>query len=398
MEDDARTEDRPPAPLVAGDIDGDRLWKHLEESCAWARHARPAGAEEALRYVMSRLGAWGVAATVHECDVYAPPSEAHPEGDWRRLRFPVANVAPDGGSALFVLVGGHGDASLLELARVFHLRRNELKHGLRIAWWNGGGEIGFGAAAGYADSHFDLLRSRCLSYLNVDRLADRTLTRYRPCATAELADWVRDVLRRRAGQEADPTPLPGDADASFLGVGLPSFSFLPVSGARDVGEMGRDRLTAHTAFYAEALYELAARERAPLDLMAVADVFWGELEVLSGETGDAFDLGQVKEAVKELVVVLEDHEEEHAGLEPGVFNRKMLDICHLINPVLYTERGPYGHDPGGSGGVLPTLRRARRLAGLDPEGPEARRLRAQLVRARTRVCDMTSRAILVART
>ncbi|MFQ5915628.1 MAG: M28 family peptidase [Nitrospinota bacterium] len=384
--------DRRSAPTISPDLDADLLWQHLEESCRWERPVNPSGAGAALGYTGSELDSYGIAVTTHEADVYVPS-----KNEWRRLLFPVANVVPDGGSALSVLVGGHGDASLLELARLFHLHRNELSHGVRFAWWNGGGEIGFSSAAWYADHHFDLLQSRCLAYLNVDHLADCSQTGYQPYATAELVDWVKDAVKRLAGQEAEPTPLPRNADGSLLGVGRPSFSFLPVSQARGLGMMDRERLVERTGLYAEALYELCTSARAPIDLMAIADVFWGELEVLSQAVGDAFDLGHVKEGVKELVVVLEDREEIDAQLEPGEANRKMLDVCRLLNPILYTESGPYEHDTGGNRGVLPGLRRALGLSQLDPDGPERRLLGARLVRERNRVSDMMSRAILVAR-
>ena len=113
--------------------------------------------------------------------------------------------------------------------------------------------------------------------------------------------------------------------------------------------------------------------------------------------GDAFDFGEAGEAVKELVVVLEDHEEEHEEMQAEDFNRKMLDICLLLNPVLYTENGPFGRDAGGNRGVLPGPRRALGMNRLDPESGEWKVLRAFLTRERNRLCATISRAILVGR-
>jgi hypothetical protein len=384
-------------PTVSEGIDENLLWSHLEESCTWGRTLDPGGAERALRYLAAALEGEGLPVSVLECDVYVPSADEDSAGEWRRIRFPVTNIVPDGGAPFFVLAGGHGDASLLEMARLAQKNRNRLSHGLRIAWWNGGGPVGFGPAAWYADNNFDLLRSRCLAYLSVDQLADHSLIEYRPYATAELADWAKVMVDRLAGQAVEPTPLPRDADGSFLGVGTPSFSFLPVSKAQGADEMDKDRLVEHTGLYANALFDLAVNPRGPLDVMTVADVFWGELELFQKEVGAAFDFGQVREAVKELVVVLEDHEEEDAALEPEVANRKMLDICHLISPVLYTENGPYGHDIGGNRGILPGLRRALGFNRVDPESPEGRHLRMWLNQECNRICDTMSRAILIAR-
>ncbi len=382
----------PPVPTLSKDLDGDSLWKHLEAGCRWDRSADPRGAEEAARYIAAELESLGIAVTLQACEVRAAPS-----GTWRPHRFPVANIVPDGGTPLFVLAGGFGDAALLELARLLNLHRNELAHAVRLAFWNGGGEIGRSPAAWYADNRFDLLKTRCLAYFIVDQLADRSLSRFEPYATAELADWTGHIVGRLADQETEAGALPRNADASFLGVGAPCFSFLPPSEACDPDEMDRDVLVRNTGLCADALFDLCAEPRLPIDLMTVADVLWGELEVLSEGVGEAFDFGQVKEAVKELVVVLEDQEEEHEEMEPASFNRKMLDVCHLLNPVLYTEGGPYEHDAGGSRGVLPGLRRALELPRLEPDSHEGRLLHMRLVRERNRVSDMISRAILVAR-
>jgi hypothetical protein len=392
-----RFDDRP-VPAISDDLNEDRLRGRLEESRAWERRGGPEGAEAALAYIRTELESRGLPVTIHECDVYVPPSDPDAPGDWRRIRFPMTNIVPDGGTALFVLAGGRGDASfLVEMARLLHRHRNELSHGVRVAWWNGGGEVGFGPAEWYADSHFDLLRSRCLAYFNVDPLGGRSCSGYEPYATAELADWGRSMVERAGGHEAEPAPLPRDADGGFLGVGLPCISFLPPSMAQGPDEMNQNDLVERTGFYANALFDLCAHPRAPLDMMTVADVLWGELQVLQKEVGGAFDFGEAGEAVKELVVVLEDREEEHAEMEAGDLNRKMLNMCHLLNPALYTENGPFGRDAGGNRGVLPGPRRSLALNRLDPESGEWKALRARLVQERNRLCAAISRAILVGR-
>ncbi len=401
--------------IISDDLNEDRLRRHLEKSRARDRPAGPGGAETPLRYIEAELESEGLPVTVHECEVRIPPppssslpSNSQERGEWRRIRFPMTNIVPDGGTALFVLAGGGADASLLEMARLLHRRRNELSHGVRIAWWNGGGgggggegggDIGFGAAEWYADNKFDLLRTRCMAYFNVDRIAGQSVSSHSPHATAELADWTRHMADRLSGRETEPGPPPRDADGSFLGVGLPSVAFPPPphSMEEDPDAIDGDAMARWTGFNANALFDLCAHPRAPFEMMTVADVLWGELEVLQEEVGDAFNFGEAREAVKELVVVLEDHEEEHEEMRAGDFNRKMLDICLLLNPVLYTENGPFGRDAGGNRGVLPGPRRALGMNRLDPESGEWKALRARLTQERNRLCATISRAILVGR-
>ena len=81
----------------------------------------------------------------------------------------------------FLLVGAHidswyegitdnatGDAALIEMARVLHEQRGELRHGVRFAWWPGHSTGRYSGSTWYADTHFMELRERCLGYLNID--------------------------------------------------------------------------------------------------------------------------------------------------------------------------------------------------------------------------------------
>jgi hypothetical protein len=89
-----------------------------------------------------------------------------------------------------------------------------------------------------------------------------------------------------------------------------------------------------------------------------------------------------------------------AGRKPGGkaaariarFNRGLMAISRLINPVLYTVEGPYDHDPALQAPMLPGLQGARKLAALGPDSDERGFLRARLVRERNRIADALQNA------
>lgn len=389
--------DERPVPVIGQNIDRNGLWQHAEASCARRRSSRPGSTDHATNDIASVLEAAGFPVSIAECEVKIPFENGQFDGKWRSHRFPVTNIVPDGGAPYFVLVGGKGDASLLELARLFRLHRNELRHGIRFAWWGSDDFLGFEPAAWYSDANFDLLRSRCLAYMSVEQLADNSLSWDKTCATADFADWASFILARVAGKEVKPTDLLEGADGSFLSVGLPSFSFFPITNAVTLDEMDPNQLVERTAFHADALYDLCTSPRAPFRMMSVAEAFWGELLRIYEEVGAIFNFGEIREAIKEFVVVLDDRLAKDAMLQPLEANRKWMDICHLINPILYTENGPFGRDVGGNRGRLPGLRRALTLKEMDPGSAGEKRLLRELLQESNRICSTISQAILVAR-
>jgi N-acetylated-alpha-linked acidic dipeptidase len=86
------------------------------------------------------------------------------ELDWRPIPVLVAEIPGTQVPEEFVLVHGHldgwhygvadnatGDASLLEMARVFHEHRGKLARSVRIAWWSGHSHGRYAGATWYAD-------------------------------------------------------------------------------------------------------------------------------------------------------------------------------------------------------------------------------------------------------
>lgn len=350
---------------------------------------------------------------------------------WRRTRMPVADIAPGKKSDEFALLGGHldswqigandnaaGDTTLMELARLIHRRRKELRRGLRVIWFNGHSHGRFSGSTWYADHMFEELRERCVGYLNIDQPGCRQATIYRPFSTADISAWVQDVVKRLGGQRTSPTPPRRMADQSFWGVGVPSFSFLPVlpEGSPDLqkdhpesgfpeywhnpadtlDKMDKKLLAEHCRLYAGALHELCAREVAPLDPRTAAGVAEAELAALKKTAAGAFDLKPAEAAAKEFKGAAQGLMKRLGRMKGPEANRTLLRISHVLNPVLYTEAGPFDQDPASPAARFPGLQRLGRYLAEGAASHEGRLLYTRLVRERNRVCEALRRAADIA--
>ncbi len=347
----------------------------------------------------------------------------HAETDtrWRRTKMPVAHIPPPSGSTEYVLVAGHldswqfgandngaGDTTLMELARLLHEHRGELKRGLRVAWWNGHSHGRFSGSTWYADHMFEELRANCAAYLNIDQPGCRQCTIYRPFCTSDISAWVKDAVSRIGGQETSPDHPKKMADQSLWGVGVPSFSFLPVlppdapdlqkdhpeggfpeywhNPADTLDKMDKDLLTEHTRLYAGALLELCTAGGFPLDPRSTADVVDAALEDLAGRAGSAFDFGPVQAAAARFRKSAESLMGKIGGLDPGAGNRALRRMSHALNAVLYTQAGPFDHDPASGAVRFPGLQRVDGYLAAGGESHEGRVLYTRLVRERNRAC------------
>ena len=350
---------------------------------------------------------------------------------WRKTTMPVATIPPPSVSKEYVLVAGHidswqfgandngaGDTTLMELARVIHGRRNELKRGLRVAWWNGHSHGRFSGSTWYSDHMFEDLRSNCAAYLNIDQPGCRQCTIYRPFCTADISAWVKDAVSRLGGQETVPENPRKIADQSFWGVGIPSFSFLPVlppeapdlqkdhpeggfpeywhNPADTLDKMDKDLLTEHTRLYAGALLELCTAERFPLDPRSTADAIDQALVGLNERAGGAFDFGPAFNAAERFRKSAESMMEKAKAVDPEALNLAARRISHALNAVLYTQQGPFDHDPASGAQVLPSLSRVDDFLEAGSKTHEGRVLYTRLVRERNRACAALIEAARIA--
>ncbi|HKG26977.1 MAG TPA: M28 family metallopeptidase, partial [Thermomicrobiales bacterium] len=347
---------------------------------------------------------------------------------WRKIPILVAEIpgalVPDE----FVLLHGHldswhvgigdnatGDATMLELARVFWQHRNRLARSLRIAWWSGHSHGRYAGSTWYADAFgLDLARG-CVAQVNCDSPGCRWADTFNELtAMSETEPFVDTVIRETTGITPQTERPPRAGDYSFNGIGISSFYMLsstmssearaekgyyPVGGCGaniawhtedDTLEIAdRDNLLRDMRVYAASVLRLLNAPLLPFDWRATAAEFRRTLDRCQKSAGDAFDFGPSRAAIEELDGALE----RFYGMAPSGaadsaearrFNLVQRQLARLLVPVNYSRKAPFHHDPAMEVPPLPDLAPA---LGLGRAADEAQRgvLNAHLMRGQNRL-------------
>ena len=351
---------------------------------------------------------------------------------WMRLPLVVADIDPGqpDGSGHFLLVGAHidswyegitdnatGDAALIEMARVLQERRDDLRYGVRFAWWPGHSTGRYSGSTWYADSHFMELRERCLGYLNIDSPGVRE-TEIWDCRynMGEIEHITAAVVKELSGQEPNIRRPLKAGDQSFLGVGLSSigaYRMLPQGhpDRKAVGGCGgaywwhspedtldkadSNILAEDTRIYVTLVTRMCTPEAHPYDFRPPANDFLTNLRELQDVAGQYLDLTPAIRAAERFSQAASDLVAEGPSGSTAAYNDAVLEVTRIINPALFTIDGPYEMDPALQLPILPGLAPMNELATLDPESSDHRFLVTKLLRQRNRVQDALERAVAV---
>jgi hypothetical protein len=335
---------------------------------------------------------------------------------WARLQLPVAHVKGPRTSNRFVLVGSHydswyegatdtatTDALLLEMARLLWRKRGALRRGVRIAWWPGHSQGRYAGSAWYADRCWRELHRDAVAYVNLDGGGAKNASIFVLAHTAELGDFNRATVEGLTGwpvEEATDDELldirgrpARNADQSFLGIGVPSMAaYSEMSrGHTDRGayaaasgggwwwhtpedtpdKVDIDVLRLETTLFTTQVFHLATAKVLPYVMKHTAEDFLNALHLYRTAAGDYLDFGPAREQAgrfREDCGNLEVHkravEAKGDDWKAASLEETLLRVTRILNPVLYTERGPFHPDPATPSGLLPGLRGTLGLKGL----------------------------------
>jgi hypothetical protein len=357
--------------------------------------------------------------------------------EWTRSLLPEATIPGTGAGGAdadqFVLVGAHycswnvgitdnatGDACLLEMARALWDQRTALARGVRVCWWPGHSHGRYSGSTWYADTRFFDLAERCLAYYNVDSPGVRGATRYvARNTTADLERFAKQIITRTTGLADPPAHRPARAaDQSFLPNGVSSFSiypFLPedhadfrpwTGGAANAWWWHTDFdtldkadtgiLATDTRIGVTAVGELANARVLPLAPGDTGEEIRKTASDLQASLGSHLDLGPVVADADAFIAASRSLDKRRTGAtDPTAarrLNAALLRLSRIMNPVVYSRRGRFFHDPAE---WSPIMRASGRyvLPGLTPAGALASLagtrdygfLKAQLLRECNRV-------------
>ena len=341
------------------------------------------------------------------------------EEGWYRCKLPVATIR--GVSDEFALVHGHydswdvgigdnavGDATLLELARIFHEGRDALRRTLKIAWWPAHSTGRYGGSTWFADNFAIELRKLCVAAINIDSPGCWGATEYDDVMwMAEAEGLCRDAIRDATGKEAAHRRPLRAGDYSFNQVGLTSFfmllsnipaeerealGFYPTGGCGGniawhteddtMGVADRDNLQRDLSVYVTALCRVLNAGVLPFDFRATLDELHGFLDAYQEMAGELLDLSPAIEEAEALRVELEvlykridrahvstQHRVEHAHGR-DYLNRVQVELARILVPLGYAEGERFDHDPALPRAPIPKLAGVNRLRAVADERPD----------------------------
>lgn len=330
----------------------------------------------------------------------------------------------------FVLLHGHldswhvgigdnatGDATMLELARVFWQHRDRLARSLRIAWWSGHSHGRYAGSTWYADAFGIELARGCVAQVNCDSPGCRWANTFNELtAMSETEPFVDAVIRQTTGITPRPERPPRAGDYSFNGIGISSFYMLsstmspearaekgyyPVGGCGaniawhtedDTLEIAdRDNLLRDMRMYAASVLRVLNAPLVPFDWRVATREFGKTIDRYQHAAGDVFDFGPSRTAIDELDAALGRF---YAGAPIGAmvdspqarrFNRAQVRLARLLVPVNYSRMAPFHHDPALEVPPLPDLAPALALPRPNEDVARFRVINAHLMRGQNRL-------------
>jgi hypothetical protein len=366
---------------------------------------------------------------------------AQADNGWYPLTMTTAESGTPPGRE-FLLLGGHmdswfgpqatdnaaGNACIMELARVFHHYRDDLRRGLVAGLWMGHETGTMISSSRFADLNWDRLRRACVAYVQIDQPAMTGSSVWNLHSTDDIQTYglraTREVLGDmpiRWGRQQK------NGDSSFFGVGLPcvagEMSFTDEEIGRTalatlgwwhhsihntLDKVDRERLALHLRVYANWIWGLLTAPILPYEYEPLGRRFVERLEMLARTDVPGIDLAGVVAAAREfhglaraLDATSATWSERLAGQPTdgeraaALLNDAKIQLSRTLVPVASTVVGPYGQDRYGHAWqtqMIPSLVPYSRLATYPPDSEAYQTWWVATIRARNRVADALAEA------
>jgi N-acetylated-alpha-linked acidic dipeptidase len=346
---------------------------------------------------------------------------------WRKIPVLVAEISGANSSDEFVLLHGHldswfvgigdnatGDATMLELARVFWQQRDSLRRSLRIGWWSGHSHGRYAGSTWFAD-HFAIdLANHCAAQVNCDSPGCRwTNTFNELTAMSESEPFVDTVIRETTGITPQTERPVRAGDYSFNGIGITGFYMLgstmsqelrdekgyyPVGGGganiqwhteddlMDIAD--KDNLLRDMRMYAASVLRTINAPLYPFDWTRTTSDFRATLASYQTATGAQFDFAMAREALDALEAAIDRLYGTAATVDGAAaerFNFAQLRLARILVPVNYSRMEPFYHDPALNVPPLPDLAPALSMPAAHDDVNRRGILKAHLTRGQNRL-------------
>lgn len=354
----------------------------------------------------------------------------HLDTAWRKI--PVLEATIEGAKVPeeFVLLHGHldswhegvgdnatGDATMLELARVFWENRESLDRTLKIAWWSGHSHGRYAGSTWYADQFGIELAENCVAQVNCDSPGCRWADTYNDLtAMSETVPFVNKVIEETTSITPQTERPPRAGDYSFNGVGLTGFYMLSSTMSEQtraeknyyaVGGCGgniewhtegdtleiadADFLLRDMKMYAASLVRVLNSPLAPFDFRSTVAEFEVAMDEYEKSAGEDFDFGLTTKALVDLKKSLETmytNLPNASSSDDGAakrFNFAQRRLARTLVPINYSRTEAFRHDPALNLPALPDYEAALTLPEVRGDISRVGVIRAHLTRGQNRV-------------
>ena len=349
--------------------------------------------------------------------------------DWMNCPIVVADIEgtadPDNND--FLLLHGHydswfvgitdnatGDATMLELARVFNEHSDQLERNVRIAWWPGHSTGRYAGSTWFADEFAHDLNRNCVAQVNCDSPGAKGATEYTDmsCWTPEAHEHVAKAIEDVTGAPCAEQHPHRAGDYSFDNLGISGF-FMLISnipkeirderGYHEVGgcggnsdawhvstdtldKAGEEELLRDARLYAVAVARVLNADVLPLNHARNAQKIREQVETYNEIAGDEFDLSPT---LTELRALEDELEAFYAAAADGTIdhddaNETIKRLSRILTRINLVERGQFEQDPATSREPVPRLAPARKYEMLDDKN-DRKFLQVQLKREQNRL-------------
>jgi hypothetical protein len=349
---------------------------------------------------------------------------------WRTIPILIADIPGSTVPDEFVLLHGHvdswhqgvgdnatGDATMLEIARVFWQNREKLARGVKIGWWSGHSHGRYAGSTWYADAFAIELAKGCVAQINCDSPGCRWADTFNELtAMSETLPFIDSAIRETTGITPQAERPPRAGDYSFNGIGLTSFYMLSSTmsqaqrdekGYYPVGGCGaniewhtendlmyvadRDNLLRDIKMYAASVLRVVNAGALPFDWRQVTSEFQQTLSKYQQAAGDQFDFSPAAKAVEALDGALKTfYANAPVGAAPDApearrFNKAQRALARILVPVNYSRALPFHHDPAIEVPALPDLEPALTMPRVKSDQHARGVLKTSLLRGQNRL-------------